>query len=469
MLTGTGTAGAYHAGVLRAIQEAGVKVDIVAGRGVGVIGVMCAAIDGSAHLWERATGWASSDPLRFYRWRPGLRAAAWALGVAFGALLLPLAVLVGAMVAYPLGFLLRLVGVEGGATIAIWYAELVTRLFEPGALPVYLPQFVTVALLLLVAMLGAEALRARLRTRARRRSSGTFWWRLLGAPLDVTRAVDWGVGGLWQIMRGAARVARPAAPDLAERYAELLDDNVGQLGFRELVVLVHDLDARRDLVFALLAEPYRRSFFRRRVGSEGADRHLEIMNLAGPARRHVVDALTAALCLPVATEPHLVSFATDSPWGGETHRVCDRPEALSRLLDEVASAGVEQVILVTAVAAPTGPHTLAAGRHDARGRTGEYLAALETTAIHDALASRGGLFQAVFQIRPTHNPLGTFEFNGCYDERSDRRLTLAELVDRGYEDGFRQFVDSVVGASGEWIEPGRSPGVGHAPEAPTRT
>ena len=164
-----------------------------------------------------------------------------------------------------------------------------------------------------------------------------------------------------------------------------------------------------------------------------------------------------------------MTFATDSPWRGETHRVCDRPEALSRLLDEVASAGVEQAILVTAQAAPTGPHTLAAGRHDARGRTGEYLAALETTAIHDALASRGGLFQAVFQIRPTHNPLGTFEFNGCYDERSDRRLTLAELVDRGYEDGFRQFVDSVVGASGEWIEPGRSPGVGHAPEAPTRT
>ena len=36
VLTGTGTAGAYHAGVLRALHEAGVKLDIVAGRGVGV-------------------------------------------------------------------------------------------------------------------------------------------------------------------------------------------------------------------------------------------------------------------------------------------------------------------------------------------------------------------------------------------------------------------------------------------------
>src|SRR3989441_7246373 len=38
VLTGTGTAGAYHAGVLRALHEAGVKLDIVAGRGIGVVG-----------------------------------------------------------------------------------------------------------------------------------------------------------------------------------------------------------------------------------------------------------------------------------------------------------------------------------------------------------------------------------------------------------------------------------------------
>ena len=36
VLTGTGTAGAYHAGVLRALHEAGIKIDLVAGRGVGV-------------------------------------------------------------------------------------------------------------------------------------------------------------------------------------------------------------------------------------------------------------------------------------------------------------------------------------------------------------------------------------------------------------------------------------------------
>ena len=458
MLTGTGTAGAYHAGVLRAVQEAGVKVDIVAGRGIGVIGAMFTAIDGSAHLWEPATGWGSLQPSKFYRWRSNLRAATWTLGVALGALFLPLAVLVGATLAYPVGFLLRLVGVERGANVATGYAELVTRIFDSGTLPVYLPRFVTVVLLVLLAILVAGAVGTVLRAGMRRRSRGAFWWRLLGAPLNVSRAAEWVVGGLWQVMHGAARVARPAASDLAERYADLLADNVGQPGFRELVVLVHDLDARRDLVFALLAQPYRQPFFLRRLGSDGADRHLETMDLAGAARQHAVDALTAALSLPVATEPHLLGFALDSRWRGETHRLCDRPEAIARLLEEVSSAGAEQVILVTALAEPAGPHTLGAGRRDARGRAGEHLAALETASVRDAIASRAGLFQAVFQIRPTHNPLGPFDFAGCYDEHSDRRQTLAELVDCGYEDGFRQFVDLVVGASGEWIEPGQPSG-----------
>ena len=40
VLTGSGTAGAYHAGVLRALHEAGVKIDLVAGRGVGAVGAL---------------------------------------------------------------------------------------------------------------------------------------------------------------------------------------------------------------------------------------------------------------------------------------------------------------------------------------------------------------------------------------------------------------------------------------------
>ena len=54
-------------------------------------------------------------------------------------------------------------------------------------------------------------------------------------------------------------------------------------------------------------------------------------------------------------------------------------------------------------------------------------------------------------IRPAHNPLGPLDFAGVYDERSDRRSPLAELVDRGYEDAYRQFIEPVVAASAERI------------------
>ena len=52
VLCGTGAHGAYHAGVLRALQEAGVKIDLVAGQGIGAGGAALTAIGGSSRLWE---------------------------------------------------------------------------------------------------------------------------------------------------------------------------------------------------------------------------------------------------------------------------------------------------------------------------------------------------------------------------------------------------------------------------------
>ena len=456
MLTGTGTAGAYHAGVLQAVQDAGVKVDIVAGRGIGVAGAMFAAIDGGSYLWDKRRGWAAPAVARFYAWRWTLRAVGAALATALGSLLLPLAVLVGALVAYPVGLILQMTGLRAGGAVAAAYARLVEAIFQPDALPLYLPRFVTLVLLALLVTLAAGAAATVLQARRRRRARGARWWQLLGSPLDTSRPAEWLTGRLWQVMRGAASTARPGAAELGRRYAQLLAENVGQPGFRELIVLVHDLDGRRDLVSALLAEPYRGAFFRPRVDEEEGRRQLEALDLAGAARHQAIELLSAALSMPVVTDPHLLRFPAGSAWRGEAHRLCDRPESTVRLLEEVAHAGAEQVVLVTACAEPGGPHALEAGRRDARGRAGEDLAALEGASIRDALASCGGLFQAVFQIRPTRNPLGPFDFRGGFDERSDRWHTLAELVSRGYEDGFRQFVDSVVGASGEWIDAARS-------------
>ena len=57
----------------------------------------------------------------------------------------------------------------------------------------------------------------------------------------------------------------------------------------------------------------------------------------------------------------------------------------------------------------------------------------------------------IFTIRPAHNPIGPFDFAGGYDDRSDRRQPLDELMSRGYEDAYRQFIEPVVGASGERV------------------
>ncbi len=444
MLTGTGTAGAYHAGVLRALQEAGVKIDVVAGRGMGTVSAMFAAVDGGARLWEAGGVWRSGVTRRFYRWRASLRTAGWLFAAAVATILFPLVFLGAAAIVYPLALLLRLIGSELGVTLTEGYGRLLTSVFGPAALPALVPQTVVALLLALLVLLGATALRS---VRARRRSRGAPWWQMLAVPLSAAEPRDCFARALWKLIRGAASVARPKAQALSRGYTELLADNLGQPGFRELVVTAHDVDIRRDLVFALLAEPFRERFFQR--VHESGRRAFETWDLAAGGRDHAMDVLAASVSLPVVTEPHLIAFAPESQWRGETHRAADRPDAVSRLLEEVLNAGVEQAIVVSATAELTGPHTLSAGRRDARGRAGEYLASMEAAAVRDAVTSRVGQFEGLFLVRPTHNPLGPFDFAGAYDERSDRRQTLSELVDRGYQDAYRQFIDPVIGASGE--------------------
>lgn len=453
VFTGTGTAGAYHAGVLRALHEAGVKVDIVAGRGVGVVAAMFAAVDGGARLWESQGLWRSQKVRRLYGARGTLRLAAWSLAAALGVLLLPLGVLVLGLAVYPVAFVIRAAGLDAGTALVTVYRELLDLAFQPAGLPILLPRLVFLALVVLLATLVGGAVAGAIQKGPRRRARGPLWWRLFGAPLNASRAAHWFTNGLWQLMRGAAPIPTPAAEDLGTRYAELLADNIGQPGFREIIMTVHDIDARRDLVFALLGEPHRRSFFQMRLGAARGPRSLETLDLGGAARRHTIDPLIAALRLPVATAPHLMTFSPEASWRGETHRLCDRTDAIGRLLEEVANAGAEQLIIVAGVPAAHGPHTLLAGRRDARGQVGEYLAAIETSSVEDGITARAGLFQAVFRIRPAHNPLGPLDFAGSYDEQSDRVQAVSELVDRGYEDGYRQFVDPVVGASGERLAP----------------
>src|SRR6187200_1210221 len=93
LLTGTGTAGAYHAGVLRALHEAGVKLDIAAGRGIGVVGALFAAIDGTQRLWDEKGFWRLRAVRSLYRWDRIPHVVAWALATALTIVAVPFAVM----------------------------------------------------------------------------------------------------------------------------------------------------------------------------------------------------------------------------------------------------------------------------------------------------------------------------------------------------------------------------------------
>ena len=441
LLSGCGTGGAYHAGVLRALHEAGVKIDVMSGRGIGVVGALFAAIDAGARTWEEGGVWRRRSPVRLYRWRVPLR---WAGGLAILAvafLTVPLLVLATGLVAYPLSFLVQMVNVDTGYRLASSYSQLVRDAFGPLALPTTIPRLVTLCLaigfcVLALAAIGVKAHVGRAATE--RRDRGRWWARLVGSPWTYQPGLEHVRHAVWQLFRGSVAKAEPTPGELSRRYTELLFDNLGQPGFRELIVATLDLETRGDLVFAALRDERRSGFFHRSRG--------DLIDLAGVGRNQIFDAVGGGMSLPVLTEPHLVLFSPESYWRGETHRTCDRVAAVGRLLDELVVAGVEQVILVCADAERATPHRLSEPSGSLPSRVGELLSGSETSAVRDAMTSHRKRFRGLFLVQPAHNPVGPLDVTGAFDHRSDRFQTVAELMDRGYEDAFRQFVEPLVGA-----------------------
>lgn len=447
ILTGTGADGAYHAGVLRALHESGIKLDLVGGRGVGAIGAILTAVDGASRLWDQKGLWRSPTVSHLYRWRWPVRVLLVLIAALAGLLASPLVFFALGVLVYPIGLLMGMAGLESASRLVTAYSQLLASAFAPGALPTWLPRLLALVVVVgLVTLMMGNVLAWR-RTPLRRRSRGPITWALVGAPLDASGAITLFTTALWDLLKGGVTLKTPASHDLSRRFSELLAENLGQPGFRELLLTVHDVDARRDLVFGLVREPYRRALFP--PPTAAGIRRAEAFDLAGLARDHLVDVLGAALSVPGLTESALMSFAPDSYWRGEVHRIVDRPASLGRLLEEAAAAGTEQVIVVSASPRLPGPHELGRPRVDPLGRLSEHIAATEAAALRDAVRHVQHRFRAVYQIAPQHNPVGAFDLDGAYDEKSDRAHPLTELMERGYEDAYRDFIEPIVAVSGE--------------------
>ena len=464
VLTGTGTSGAYHAGALRALEESGVKVDLVVGSGVGTIAAAYAAVAGGPKLYGPDGFWARVGWHSFYRLRAPVRIAILLVGCSFGVFLLPLGLGLVAGLLSPVLLIVDLVA--PGLPSRLWAAA--------GGLPAALgaPYLAALAVPVFLLSILAVAWLARTWMRDRRRFLESF-----ESFVDARPAADHLARGLWAVTRGAAPGRRPDAAELGRRWTALAVENLGQPGFREAVLRTADLDAGEPLSFVLLGDRYRSGFIaaRRRGRSSGKEGLPGAVDLRGEGHDALLfDAALAGLLPPLAAPVRRVSFPRGGVHGGETHRLADATLAGGCGLSEAIAAGAEQVVLVTAVPESASPPPRRRGH---RALADGALAVLERQAVEadlrgaerinrmvETLGHRtsdgsrawedpatGRVYREVplYVIRPERRFFGPLELDGAQDPSTEVLTTTADLVEQGYRDAYRLFVEPVVGAAPE--------------------
>ncbi|HWX24004.1 MAG TPA: patatin-like phospholipase family protein, partial [Vicinamibacteria bacterium] len=252
VLTGSGSAGAYHAGVLRALDESGVKIDLLVGSGAGAVAAAFGAVAGGAQLYGPDGFWHEVRRNSFFRLRPSLKAALVLLGLSFFVFLLPVPLALLWALLLPLVFILdpMIPGAPFRALEGFFPA--------PGGLrETYLAVLAAPVFLLWVLLLG---LGVRLLLRNRRRILEFF-----ESPVDATRARERLRRKLWEVVRGANPSAEPPSEaELGQRYVSLSTENFGQPGFREVVFRAADLEKGDVLAFVLLQDGSREAYAKSR-------------------------------------------------------------------------------------------------------------------------------------------------------------------------------------------------------------
>ncbi len=255
----------------------------------------------------------------------------------------------------------------------------------------------------------------------------------------------------------------------------MLGENLGQPGFRELIVRTADLETGRVLPFVFLGDERRAAFAAARSPSgrwrvEGLP---GAVDLRAPGYAELLfDAVVTGL-LPVVGAPlRRVAFPRGGLHAGEVHRLTDATLVPGAGISEALSAGAEQVIVASAVPAePTVPPR----RRGPAARLDAVLGTLERGAVDrdlqgaerinrmvETLGHRtdeggrawqdpatGRVYRAftLYVVRPERRPLGPLELDGARDPATEVLATPADLLEQGYRDAYRMFVEPVVGAS----------------------
>lgn len=452
VFTGSGTTGAYHAGALRALDESGVKIDMVVGSGIGALSAACAAVQGGAKLYGPGGFWSDVSPGAFYRLRPMARAAVGLLGLAFGVFAAPVLLGLALGLAFPLLLIAdRLLPGTTGRVLG-WLLPAPSTLSGPYLAALAIPVF-------LLALAGTAAL-AWLLLRDRRRFPEAFESLFDARPgiLRLRRLLAEVAGG------AALRGAVPSEAELGRRYVALLSENLGEPGFRELVLRTADLDRAGPLSFRFLRE-----------GTAAGERPREGGVPAGVELRSpgqdalLFDALATSVLCPFGLPPRRVSFPKGAVHAGETHRLTDATLVGGAGVAEAVAAGAEQVIAVCGVpaeASPPGRRRGALARVDASLRVLERQAAREIDDVEResrmaaTLGHRTADVQGAWQdpasgrlvrevdlwvIRPERRAIGPLELDGTLDPATEVRQGVEDLLEMGFKDAYRLFVEPVVG------------------------
>ncbi len=462
VLTGSGASGAYHAGVMRALDESGVKVDLVVGSGVGNVAAAFAAIAGGSKLYGAGGFWDGAGWSSLYRLQPALRIALLLLATAFGVFLFPVGLALLAGLLFPLVLIVDVVapGLPSRLIEGLWAAPAVLRAPYLAALAV--PVFALSVLAVVHVLFGW--------LKSGRRLAESF-----ETPLDARPARRRLSDALWEVARGSAISASPPSePELGRRFVALLAENLGQPGFRELILRVADLETGDVLPFVLLHDGARAAFAStraigprsRREGIPGA------VDLREPGHDSLLfDAVITGLLPPLVAPARRVSFPKAGIFAGETHRLTDATLAAGCGISEAIAAGAEQVIVASG-----SPHSASPPprRRGLRAAADGMLATLErqaleedvrgaerTSRIVESLGHRmddgsrawqdpatGRVYRdvPVYVIRPDRRAFGPLELDGAQDPATEVLETPEDLVEQGYRDAYRMFVEPVVGA-----------------------
>ncbi|HVD77791.1 MAG TPA: hypothetical protein VNH43_09285, partial [Vicinamibacteria bacterium] len=312
VLTGSGASGAYHAGVMRALDESGVKVDLVVGSGAGTVAAAFAAVAGGGKLYGTGGFWDGAGWGSFYRFPPMLRAALLLLATAFGVFLFPVGLALLAGLLFPLVLIVDVVapGLPSRLIEGLWAAPSVLRAPYLAALAV--PVFALSVLVVVSLLLGW--------LRNGRRLAEAF-----ETPIDARPARKRLSDALWEVARGSAISADPPSEsELGKRFVALLAENLGQPGFRELILRVADLETGNVLPFVLLHDGAHAAFAATRA--HGSRSRLEgipdAVDLREPGHDSLLfDAVVTGLLPPLIAPVRRVSFPRGGIFAGETHRL----------------------------------------------------------------------------------------------------------------------------------------------------